>query len=180
MINTILTAALFIGLLCAMLGGILLVIARFGKHSEDDRIAQVESLLPQTQCGQCDFPGCRPYAVAIIEQSAPINRCPPGGAETIQKLAALLNREETALSVEEKPLQVAVIEEAACIGCTKCIPVCPVDAIIGARGQMHTIIPDRCTGCELCLAPCPMDCISLVKRDLSTPWKNPLIQDISP
>ena len=127
----------------------------------------IDALLPQTQCTRCGHPGCRPYAEAIARGEAEINQCPPGGAATIAGLAALLRRAPLALNpvngVEGPPL-VAQIDEAACIGCAKCLPPCPVDAIVGARRQMHTVLLALCTGCELCVAPCPVDCISMVPR----------------
>jgi len=127
----------------------------------------IDALLPQTQCTRCGYPGCRPYAEAIARREVEINQCPPGGAATIGKLAALLQRHALSLNpangVEGPPL-VALIDEAACIGCAKCLPPCPVDAIIGARKQMHTVMTALCTGCELCIAPCPVDCISMVPR----------------
>jgi Na+-translocating ferredoxin:NAD+ oxidoreductase subunit B len=127
----------------------------------------IDALLPQTQCTRCGYQGCRPYAEAIAGGGAPINQCPPGGAATITALAALLHRDRLPLNpangVEGPPL-VALIDEATCIGCAKCLPPCPVDAIIGARKQMHTVITALCTGCELCIAPCPVDCISMVPR----------------
>jgi electron transport complex protein RnfB len=129
----------------------------------------IDALLPQTQCTRCGYQGCRPYAEAIADGTAPINQCPPGGAATIAALAALLHRDALPLNpangVEGPPL-VALIDEATCIGCAKCLPPCPVDAIIGARKQMHTIITALCTGCELCIAPCPVDCISMVPRSV--------------
>lgn len=127
----------------------------------------IDALLPQTQCTRCGYQGCRPYAEAIARGEAAINQCPPGGAATIAGLAALLRREALPLNPAngaEGPPLVAVIDEAACIGCVKCLPPCPVDAIIGARKQMHTVIAALCTGCELCIAPCPVDCISMVPR----------------
>lgn len=127
----------------------------------------IDGLLPQTQCTRCGFTGCRPYAEAIADGSAQINQCPPGGHTTIAALAALLNQPVIPLNpihgVEGPPL-VAVIDENVCIGCTKCLPPCPVDAIVGARRQMHTVIAELCTGCELCVAPCPVDCIAIVPR----------------
>ena len=126
---------------------------------------RIDALLPQTQCGQCGFPGCRPYAEAIANGDAPINRCPPGGERGIAALAALLGQPVIPLDPEhgsEAPLTVAFIHEDACIGCTKCIHACPVDAIIGASKQMHTIVTDLCTGCELCVPACPVDCIDMV------------------
>ncbi|WP_211214043.1 electron transport complex subunit RsxB [Arenimonas oryziterrae] len=126
---------------------------------------QINRLLPQTQCGQCDFAGCRPYAEAIARGDADINRCPPGGDAGIRALALLLGREPKPLDPAhgiEKPPVVAFIREAECIGCTKCIQACPVDAIIGAPKLMHTVLADLCTGCELCIPPCPVDCIDLI------------------
>lgn len=127
----------------------------------------IDALLPQTQCTSCGYQGCRPYAEAIARGEAEINQCPPGGAATIAALAALLRRAPLPLNPAngvEGPACVALIDEAACIGCAKCLPPCPVDAIIGARKQMHTVIAALCTGCELCVAPCPVDCISMVRR----------------
>ncbi|HEV2269830.1 MAG TPA: RnfABCDGE type electron transport complex subunit B [Steroidobacteraceae bacterium] len=127
----------------------------------------IDALLPQTQCTRCGYPGCRPYAEAIARGEAAINQCPPGGAATIGELAALLQRDPLPLNPangREGPLLVALIDEATCIGCAKCLPPCPVDAIIGARKQMHTVVAALCTGCELCIVPCPVDCISMVPR----------------
>ena len=124
----------------------------------------IDQLLPQTQCGQCGYPACLPYARAIVDGEANINQCPPGGDTTIQALADLLNREPLPLNLshgKHKPLHLAKIDESLCIGCVKCIRACPVDAIIGAAKQMHTVIQSHCTGCELCLPPCPVDCISM-------------------
>lgn len=125
----------------------------------------IDALLPQTQCTRCGYPGCRPYAEAIAAGEAPINRCPPGGAEGIGRLARLLECDELPLDPAcgtEEPRRVAWIDPAACIGCTKCIQACPVDAIIGAQRRMHTVIAALCTGCELCVAPCPVDCIAMI------------------
>jgi electron transport complex protein RnfB len=125
----------------------------------------IDALLPQTQCTRCGYEGCRPYAEAIARGEADINQCPPGGDEAIASLARLLSREAKPLNPANgahRPPLVAVIDEAACIGCTKCIAACPVDAIVGASKRMHTVIASWCTGCELCLPPCPVDCIALV------------------
>ena len=128
-------------------------------------VEMIDALLPQTQCGKCGYGGCEPYAKAIAAGEADINQCPPGGGTGIHKLAALLNHENKPLNPQfgvEKPLEIAVIDEQTCIGCTLCIEACPVDAIIGASKQMHTVITAYCTGCELCLPPCPVDCISMI------------------
>jgi electron transport complex protein RnfB len=126
---------------------------------------QLEDLLPQTQCTKCGYPACRPYAEAIASGSANFNQCPPGGHEGIVRLAGLLGRPVLSLNPEngqERPRPVAVIDENLCIGCTLCIQACPVDAIIGAPKQMHTVIAELCTGCDLCVAPCPVDCIAMI------------------
>ena len=126
---------------------------------------RLEALLPQTQCTKCGYPACRPYAEAMAEGSANYNQCPPGGAEGIARLAAVLGKPVIPLNPvhgAERERPVAVIDEAACIGCTLCIQACPVDAIVGAGKQMHTVIPALCTGCDLCVAPCPVDCIAML------------------
>jgi electron transport complex protein RnfB len=126
---------------------------------------QIEDLLPQTQCTKCGYPACRPYAEAIANNQAGYNQCPPGGAEGIARLARLLGKPVIPLNPEngsERERPVAVIDESICIGCTLCIQACPVDAIVGAAKQMHTVVPDLCTGCDLCVAPCPVDCIAMI------------------
>jgi electron transport complex protein RnfB len=128
---------------------------------------EVDALLPQTQCTRCGYSGCRPYAEAVVAGAADINQCPPGGAATIDALAALLGRPALPLNPAcgaEGSALVAEIDEAACIGCAKCLPPCPVDAIVGAQKQMHTVLAALCTGCELCVAPCPVDCIRMLPR----------------
>ncbi|MFJ3058507.1 electron transport complex subunit RsxB [Herbaspirillum sp. NPDC087042] len=125
---------------------------------------RIEDLLPQTQCTKCGYPACRPYAQAIADGQASYNQCPPGGAEGVARLAQLLGRPVIPLNPvngSEQVRRLAVIDEAACIGCTLCIQACPVDAIAGAAKQMHTVIDDLCTGCDLCVAPCPVDCITM-------------------
>ncbi len=126
---------------------------------------RIDAVLPQTQCTRCGYAACRPYADALAAGSADINRCPPGGEPVIVALAALTGRAAKPLDPacgEHVPLLVAVIDEAACIGCTLCIKACPVDAIVGAQKRMHTVLPSLCSGCELCVAPCPVDCIALL------------------
>lgn len=125
-------------------------------------ICSIDALLPQTQCGKCGHNGCKPYAHGIASGEA-INKCPPGGSETVSALASLLCLPELPVDPERgaAPAQVAYIREAECIGCTKCIQACPVDAILGAAKLMHTVLIDQCTGCDLCVAPCPVDCIEM-------------------
>ena len=126
-------------------------------------VDQINEILPQTQCGQCGYPGCRPYAEAIANGDA-INKCPPGGQATVNALADLLDMEPQTLDAgaDEVPItRVAYIREAECIGCTKCLQACPVDAILGAAKQMHTVLADECTGCDLCVDPCPVECIEM-------------------
>lgn len=137
-------------------------------------VDQIDEILPQTQCGQCGFPGCRPYAEAIANGEA-INKCPPGGQNTIEALADLLDVEAIPLDAEhgeESVKTVAYIREDECIGCTKCIQACPVDAILGAAKQMHTVITSECTGCDLCVEPCPVDCIDMLPIETTlNNWK---------
>lgn len=164
--------------------GALLGFAAVRFKTEGDPIAdQINQILPQTQCGQCGYPGCRPYAEAIAGGDA-INKCPPGGETTIAELADLLDVEAPPLDAEhgeEKVKAVAFIREAECIGCTKCIQACPVDAILGAAKQMHTVIAAECTGCDLCLEPCPVDCIDMIAQEetLQT-WHWALPDPVSP
>ena len=146
----------------------------------DPVVDQIEAVLPQTQCGQCNYPGCRPYAEAIASAEAGINHCPPGGETVIAALADLLGTEPMPLNAdngEAKPKAVALIDEQVCIGCTLCIQACPVDAILGTSKLMHTVIESECTGCDLCLPPCPVDCIDMVVRNPDIDdwrWSKPL------
>jgi len=174
-----LLAALFALVGLGAVFGALLGFAAVHFKTEGDPIAdQINEILPQTQCGQCGHPGCRPYAEAIAAGEA-INKCPPGGEATIQELADLLDVEAVPLDEEhgeEKLKAVAYIREDECIGCTKCIQACPVDAILGAAKQMHTVIVSECTGCDLCVEPCPVDCIDMLPQQESLQswhWKLP-------
>ena len=129
-------------------------------------VKAIDALLPQTQCGECSYPGCLPYAQALAQGSAPIDRCPPGGVDTVHALAKLLSIDPTPYlpqaEANTRAPAVAVIREAECIGCTKCIQACPVDAIIGSGKLMHSVLTHECTGCGLCVEPCPVDCIEMV------------------
>lgn len=145
-------------------------------------VDQVNALLPQTQCGQCGFDGCLPYARAMVN-GTPINQCPPGGNTTIVRLAGLLNDAPRPLNPEHGVLtetRVAFIREAECIGCTKCIKACPVDAIVGGPKLMHTVITSECTGCDLCVAPCPVDCIDMLPVPTPSQWQWPLPTQVRP
>ena len=151
--------------------GALLGFAAEKFKTEGNPIAdEINNILPQTQCGQCGYPGCRPYAEAIASGEA-INKCPPGGEAGVQALADLLDLEPLPLDEEhgeaKKVTTVAFIREDECIGCTKCIQACPVDAILGAAKQMHTVITTECTGCDLCVEPCPVDCIDMIAQEES-------------
>ncbi len=162
--------------LAAFFGLVLGLAAIVFKVESSPVVEQIDALLPQTQCGQCSFAGCRPYAEAIAAGEAQINLCPPGGENLIQSLADLLDVEVLPMDEEDAyqgPV-VAVIIEDTCIGCTLCIQACPVDAILGAAKQMHTVIESECTGCELCVPPCPVDCIEIIpiKQTLKN-WRWP-------
>ena len=146
----------------ALLAGLALSYANRSLPAEQSGLVeQVNDLLPQTQCAQCGYPGCRPYAAAVVDDGVAINLCPPGGDETVRRLADLLGKEVLPLAEQTLARSLAVIDESLCIGCTHCRNACPVDAIVGAHQLMHSIIAAECTGCELCVAPCPVDCISM-------------------
>ncbi len=151
--------------LALMMGGVVGWSARRFKGVGATLTEKINAILPQTQCGQCGYTGCKPYAAAIAAGDADINQCPPGGDRGIKKLAGLLGIDTKPLNTFHgipKANSVAMIDEPICIGCTLCIQACPVDAIVGAAKQMHTVIANECTGCELCLPPCPVDCIVMV------------------
>lgn len=159
----VLIAVSLLTLLALVFGGILGFASLKFKVEGNPIVEQVEALLPQTQCGQCGYPGCRPYAQAIANGDK-INKCPPGGTATMEKLAQLMNVSPEPLNGEVQDVikKVAYIREDECIGCTKCIQACPVDAILGAGKLMHTVIAVDCTGCDLCVEPCPVDCIDMI------------------
>jgi Na+-translocating ferredoxin:NAD+ oxidoreductase subunit B len=163
--HPILAALVALGGLALAIGAVLGFAAVKFKVEGDPLVEQIDKLLPQTQCGQCGYPGCRPYAQAIAGGDI-INKCPPGGQATVNNLADLLGVSPPALDADEsadsKVKKVAFIREEDCIGCTKCIQACPVDAIVGAAKQMHTVLIDACTGCDLCVEPCPVDCIDML------------------
>lgn len=167
-------SVLAIGILALLFGLVLGYASIRFKVQSDPLVDQIDEILPQTQCGQCGHPGCRPYAEGIAN-GEDINKCPPGGEATIKKLADLMGVEPKPLDDahgEEDVKKVAFIREDECIGCTKCIQACPVDAILGAAKQMHTVITDECTGCDLCVDPCPVDCIDMVPLTQTTAsWK---------
>ncbi|MGI2108741.1 electron transport complex subunit RsxB [Shewanella frigidimarina] len=161
--SSILIAVAVLSVLALVFGVILGFASKKFKVEGNPIIDQVETLLPQTQCGQCGYPGCRPYAEAIANGDK-INKCPPGGTATMEKIAELMGVEPEALGEEAQASikKVAYIREDECIGCTKCIQACPVDAILGAGKLMHTVIAKDCTGCDLCVEPCPVDCIDMI------------------
>ncbi|MCG7495907.1 electron transport complex subunit RsxB [Vibrio sp. Of7-15] len=171
--TTIFIAVLAVAILAAIFGLILGFASVRFKVEADPIVDQIDTILPQTQCGQCGYPGCRPYAEAIANGDD-INKCPPGGQATIEKLADLMGVEvqESAHDEDKSIKKVAFIHEDQCIGCTKCIQACPVDAIVGGTKALHTVIKDECTGCDLCVAPCPTDCIEMIPLE-TTPenWK---------
>jgi len=162
--------ALMLTTLLIIMGVVLVLgaLLKFGapriKAGDESLVVRIDAILPQTQCRQCGYSGCKPYAMAIASGEADINQCPPGGEAGVRALADLLGQQYKPLNSEHgvhKPKSVAVIDEDICIGCTLCLQACPVDAILGAAKHMHTVITSECTGCELCIAPCPVDCISM-------------------
>lgn len=163
--HPILAAVIALGVLALVFGALLGFASVQFKVEGDPIVEQIDHLLPQTQCGQCGYPGCRPYAQQIA-QGDEINKCPPGGQATVDAIAALMGVDAPELDAGEAEsadiTRVAYIREDECIGCTKCIQACPMDAILGAAKQMHTVIVDECTGCDLCVEPCPVDCIDMI------------------
>lgn len=175
-----LNALLVMAAVAIVLGAVLGFAAIKFRVAGNPLVDKIDAILPQTQCGQCGYPGCKPYATAIADGEADINHCPPGGEEGIQKLADLLGVDPKPFGSDTaapKAKSVAFIDENTCIGCTLCIQACPVDAISGAAKQMHTIIAAECTGCELCVPPCPVDCIAMVvieEKITNWKWKYPV------
>ena len=179
-----LAALLTLGALAALIGIVLGYSAIRFRVDSDPVVERIDALLPQTQCGQCTYAGCRPYAEAIAAGDADINQCPPGGETTIQALADLLGVDPKPLNPEHgehTDKTVVIIDENVCIGCTLCIQACPVDAILGAAKQMHTVITSECTGCNLCIPPCPVECIHIepVRKDIGN-WIWPAPQTAAP
>lgn len=159
------TSIILVTAIAGLIGVGLQLAAKLLHQVTESPTDRVNALLPQTQCAQCGYPGCRPYAEAIVKGEAAIDQCAPGGDATITALANLLGQHTSKLNPEfgaSKPPSVAVINEAACIGCALCLDACPVDAIVGASQYTHTVIRQECTGCELCLPPCPVDCIDIL------------------
>lgn len=163
--------------LLGVIAGLILGFASRRFHVEQDPIVEsIDALLPQSQCGQCGYPGCRPYAEAIANGEV-INKCAPGGEQVMLKIAETLGIDppplgEDGVELETPVRKVAFIDESNCIGCTKCIQACPVDAIVGSTKALHTVITDACTGCDLCLPPCPTDCIEMIAiKSTTTNWK---------
>jgi len=172
-----LTAIIVFTVLGLAFGAILGFAAVFFKVEGDPMVDKIDAILPQTQCGQCGYPGCRPYATAIARDEADINCCPPGGEAGVAALADMMGKEVKPLQAENAKAETRTyvfIDEDRCIGCTKCIQACPVDAIVGAAKHMHTVIKDLCTGCDLCIPPCPVDCIEVHEHPLTLDsWKWP-------
>lgn len=177
--------AIIIFTLLALLFGLLLGYAAVRFKVEGNPIAeQIDKVLPQTQCGQCGFPGCKPYAEALAQGNTEVNLCIPGGTEVMIKISQITHREPKAMdatAVETKPKTTAFIDEDLCIGCVLCIKACPVDAILGATKLMHTVIQQECTGCELCVPVCPVDCIEMRPETITTKnwkWPDPVVPTV--
>lgn len=171
----LLAAILSFGAFALLFGVILAIAGRVFKIEGDPIADNIETLLPQTQCGQCGFVGCKPYAGAVASGEAEVNQCVPGGERTMLQIADLMGVEPKTVEDEPTAPMIAFVREDECIGCTLCIKACPVDAIVGAPKQYHTVITDHCTGCVLCVEPCPVDCIDmLIKPELLEHWAWPL------
>jgi electron transport complex protein RnfB len=171
----LLAAILSFGAFALLFGVVLAIAGRVFKIKGNPIADNIETLLPQTQCGQCGFPGCKPYAGAVASGEAEVNQCVPGGERTMIQIADLMGVEPKTVEDEPTAPMIAFVREDECIGCTLCIKACPVDAIVGAPKQYHTVITDHCTGCVLCVEPCPVDCIDmLIKPELLEHWAWPL------
>ena len=157
-----LATVLILSALAALLGALLQAASTRASRGDGEKIlaAKLDSHLPQLQCAQCGFPGCRPYAEAVARGESPVDLCPPGGAETAARLAETMNLPAPAMPPPAAPM-VAFIREDDCVGCALCLPACPVDAIVGAHRGAHAVLENDCVGCELCLPPCPTDCIEM-------------------
>lgn len=172
MIHFMLTAILAIVILAITFGILLGFAATQLKVESDPGAEKIEAVLPQTQCGQCGYPGCKPYAEAVANREAPINKCTPGGQDVVNQIADILGVDPQEAQTADTVKKVAFIHEDMCIGCTKCSAVCPVDAIVGTNRQIHTVIQNECTGCNLCISPCPTDCIEMLPvKETPDTWK---------
>ncbi|MGV3345690.1 electron transport complex subunit RsxB [Enterobacteriaceae bacterium LUAb1] len=174
--DTIWIAIAVLSAISLLFGALLGYASQRFKVEEDPIVEQIDAILPQSQCGQCGYPGCLPYAEAVGLQGEKINKCAPGGEQVMLTLAEMLNIDPQPIDGDESALapvrKTAWIDENNCIGCTKCIQACPVDAIVGATRVMHTVLSDLCTGCDLCVAPCPTDCIEMRPVTVTTTsWK---------
>lgn len=174
--NSLWTGILILSLL-GLICGLILGYAAYRFRIEENPLTNtIDNLLPQSQCGQCGYPGCKPYAEAIAHNGEMINKCIPGGEPVMLKIAETMGVDPQPMDGDEEAIlpsrKIAFIDEANCIGCTKCIQACPVDAIVGTNKAMHTVVSELCTGCDLCIAPCPTDCIAMTTIEPTTAtWK---------